>query len=77
MDQYSIGQAALRAAPRRVGQAAVIVLALGLWANTGWATSLVNAVVQHRTDAVVRAVQDAVGSLLPRTVLSPAPTEKG
>jgi hypothetical protein len=77
MDQYSIGEAALRVAPRRVGQAAVLVLALGLWANAGWATSLITAVVQHRTDAVVRAVQDTVRSLLPETVPSAAPVEKG
>lgn len=77
MDQYSIGEAALRAAPRRVGQAAVFVLALGLWANAGWATSLVTAVVEHRADAAVRMVQDVVRSLLPEATPSPTSTEKG
>ena len=72
MDQYSIGGAALRVAPRRVGQAAVVVLAFGLWANASWATALVTGFVGHRADAAVRVAQDVVRNMLPETV--PAPT---
>lgn len=72
MDQYGIGEAALRVAPRRVGQAAVLVLAVGLWANAGWANALVTGIIEHRADAAVRMVQDVVGNMLPTTVPAPA-----
>lgn len=77
MNQYSTGEAALRAAPRRIGQAAVLVLALGLWANAGLATALVSAVVAHRTDAAVRVVQDAVRGLLPPDIAAPTAVQNG
>ena len=73
MDQYSIGEAALRVAPCRIGQAAVVVLAVGLWANAGWATALVTGFFEHRADAAVRVVQEVVRSMLPETAPVPAP----
>ncbi len=75
MDFFDLGEVALRVAPRRISQAAVLAVAIGLWANAGWATSLVTVIVDHCVDVVVGAVQDSVRDSLPAAP-PPAP-EKG
>ncbi len=74
MDLIEMGEAALRAGPRRIGQPAALLLAAGLLLNAGWATSLVSAVVISRADAVARHVQDALrGTLLSPPAPAAAP----
>ncbi len=47
-------------------------MAIGLWTNAGWVTSLVAAIVNHRVAAVVGAVQDSMLDSVPAT-RPPAP----
>lgn len=69
MDGYSIGEALLRGAPRRLAQGAVLVFVFALWSQARWALTLLDGYVQHRSETIVRTVQDAVERLAP-----PAPT---
>lgn len=72
MDGYSIGEALLRGAPRRLVRGAVVVFAVALWAQAGWAQSLLTGYAAHRADAVVRSVQDS----FERMIVTPAPASE-
>jgi hypothetical protein len=78
VDGYSVGEALLRGAPRRLAQGAVVIFAVALWAQAGWAQSLLTGYVTHQADAVVRTVQDSVERMTPTPtpVSHPAPPTK-
>ncbi len=75
MELYDFGEGALRAVPRRLGQAAAaLLLAAGLLLNAGQVTSLVTAIVTARAESVVRHVQD---SLQESPLLRPSAASRG
>lgn len=78
MDAYDLGPAALRAAPRWAARALAALLAAGMWANAGWATGLVDGLVEHRTSAVVERLQRFTEQIVPTaTERTPAPPKAG
>jgi hypothetical protein len=73
VDNYSIGEALLRGAPRRLTQGAAVIFAVALWTQAGWAQALLTGYATHRADAVVRTVQDSVERMTPTPTLTPKP----
>jgi hypothetical protein len=74
VELYDLGEGALRAVPRRLAQAAALLLAAGLFLNAGQVTSLVAAIVTSRAESVVRHVQD---SLQESPLLRPSAASRG